>query len=133
MTFTDDNLTKVLAGTKTQTRRRVTENDWIARASGEMCWDFRYGESVAWVGGSDRHRFRVGQIVVVQPGRGQRAVGHIRITEICYCARACDLSADDTHAEGFASVEEFRETYARLNGRAVLDRSCWALTFELVT
>src|SRR5947209_5863655 len=59
------------------------------------------------------------------------AVGRITITVIRYCSRASDISESDAWAEGFATVEEFRGGYGRLNGAAARDESCWALTLIL--
>jgi hypothetical protein len=73
----------------------------------------------------------VGRSYAVQPGRGKRAVGRIEITAIRYCARAGDITLDDAIAEGFATAEDFRETYASINGVGAMERPCWALTFRL--
>lgn len=141
----------VLAGRKTQTRRIVKP--------GEACRD---GMSVAktWsnvVLGTTGHRawepyylkWQVGRTYAVQPGRGKKAVGRIRITEIRR-ERLQEISLEDVLAEGVGiringelypiTVRDVaHEEFARLWGsihtkpgtRWQDDPETWALTFEL--
>jgi hypothetical protein len=126
MLFKPELVTKILAGEKTQTRRVVKLGD---TSLGIM---FRYDGRKDQVRSGHRLRWRVNDTYALQPGRGKHAVGRICITAIRYCARASDISEGDARAEGFATEEEFREVYGRLNGVGALNRPCWALTFAVV-
>jgi hypothetical protein len=124
MLFKPELVAKILAGEKTQTRRVVKDGDerWpLAEFSDSPISSVRRNGRCLW---------KAGRVYAVQPGRGKHAVARIRITAIRYCERAGDISEADGRAEGFATVEEFRETYARINGVGAVERPCWALTFE---
>ena len=97
---------QVLDGTKTQTRRLVKP--------GEECRD-RITVSKYWISrfkfmpseGADllswtymNPKWQAGRIYAVQPGRGQKAVGRIRITEIRR-ERLQDISEEDAQREGW--------------------------------
>lgn len=115
----------VLAGKKTQTRRPVRPHH-------------------------SEHHFRVGQSVAVQPGRGQKAVGRILLTDVVRQA-VTEISLVDAVREGFRGTADFARTWLALYDTAyrealehatdpeVLDRftarfaghEVWVLTFEL--
>jgi hypothetical protein len=126
MLFTPALVAKILAGEKTQTRRVVKPvfERWPIEHVGLR--------PISSVRRNGRYLWRVGRVYAVQPGRGKHAVARIRITAIRYCARAGDISEADARAEGFESVAQFREVYAKINGAAALERPCWALTFAAV-
>ena len=76
---------QVLDGTKTQTRRLVKESEkcwddvtvarlWIAEVVGHDAW------TRVWT--PYNIKWQVGRTYAVQPGRGKKAVGRIRITKI---------------------------------------------------
>lgn len=117
---------QVLAGEKTQTRRVVKPGDerWPLA-------EFSTG-AISQVRRNGRCLWKVGRVYSVQPGQGKCEVARIRITAIRYCERAGDISEVDARAEGFATVEEFRAVYGRINGVGALERPCWALTFALI-
>lgn len=128
---------KVLSGEKTQTRRAVkpthmvTEGIFISPALGRLI----PGVSVPAVQSdpSWRDLWHVGHTYALQPGRGKTAVGRVEITEIRYCEQAAAISPEDAIAEGFATPDEFRDVYGRINGAGALERPAWAITFKLVT
>jgi hypothetical protein len=104
MLFTPGNCEKILVGTKTQTRRRYRDgydHTFTPYVADTLRFEFADGDLVERVGASDRDRFRVGQSVPVQPGRGKYTIARIRIAAIRYCERAGDISEADAHAEGF--------------------------------
>lgn len=140
MLFRPESVAKILADEKTMTRRAVKPDDctpcpWKAAADDwfplTIAWDD--GEEVsAVIGDGPRLRYGVGKTYSVQPGRGKAAVARVEITEIRYCERAASISEQDAIAEGFATPEEFRDVYGRINGVGALERPAWALTFRLV-
>jgi hypothetical protein len=123
MLFKPELVEKILAGEKTQTRRAANQGEALSRHKDGGVGVRRLNDHYRWVAG---HTY------AVQPGRGKHGVARIEITAIRYCARASDISESDAHAEGFASADEFREVYARINGIDALDKPCWALTFMKV-
>jgi hypothetical protein len=122
---------KILSGEKTQTRRiRKPEHDISAA---ETCIFAYRPYRILW---------EVGHKYAVQPGRGQKNVGHIRITSL-RCENIQDITEADAIAEGCAAVyhNTAREVYARLwntvhkvNPANWWDENpqVWVLTFELV-
>lgn len=127
MLFKPELVARILAGEKTQTRRvnRGEDTAWregvYPQTDPPIVRLYRRGH-ILWA---------VGRSYALQPGRGKHAVGRIRITAIRYCARASDISESDARAEGFATAEEFREVYARINGTGSLEQPCWMLCFSL--
>lgn len=97
----------VLNGDKTQTRRiikpgeyamvRIYEGyEWQEAADADT-WPFC--DIVSVHTSSGRVKWVVGKDYAVQPGRGKKAVGRIRVTRI-WRERVQDITEDDAHAEG---------------------------------
>lgn len=94
----------VLDGKKTQTWRRAKDGDGVT---------YSFAAHPGWHGidavqrldkhGELRLKWKVGQVLSVQPGRGKKGVGHIRITEIIERFPA-QLSLGDLEAEGLGGV-----------------------------
>jgi hypothetical protein len=125
MIFTEPLHSLVLAGRKTQTRRPVQASDvWQPNA---------YTGEITMVQSRPhyRTRFYVLHDYAVQPGRGKKSTGRIRITRIRYVAQAMDISEADARAEGFETPEQFREKWREMYGEIALACPCWALDFEL--
>lgn len=132
----------VLSGTKTQTRRpkrpfeELSNHDYGTRCvrvvmrhhQAQYLENPRIGRYGIW-----HTKWRVGGIYAVQPGRGKPGVGRIQLNHIGEVERAGDLTEADALAEGFASVEEFREVYAKMHGEQALEEPCWVLHFERVS
>lgn len=137
MQFTLENAKLVMEGKKTQTRRIVKDGD------GADC--YATGEIIQVCNRNNRVRWCVGDKVAVQPGRGKKSLGRIRITAIRR-ERVQDISNEDASAElGFGrgtlgdamSYQLFAELwdsiYAGQPGKQWVDNpEVWALTFEVV-
>lgn len=83
----------VLDGKKTQTRRIVKPGEELvgfAPGMPRISYSVIKGNHVKW---------KIGRTYAVQPGRGKKAVGRIRITDIRQ-ERLRNISHDDIEAEG---------------------------------
>jgi len=107
---------QVLDSTKTQTRRLVKEGDygWVCGDNGKKPPLLQLSHSEVISGG--RLRWQRGRTYAVQPGRGKKAVGRIRITGIRR-ERLQSISFRDRRAEGIErapqigkDTETIRET-----------------------
>jgi hypothetical protein len=94
----------VLAGRKTQTRRRFKS------------WD------------SESCRYKVGRTYAVQDGRGRPALGRILILSVAP-VRVEDLDGEDAIGEGFGSQAEFWHWWELRYG--VRHGWCWRIEFEV--
>ena len=106
---------------KTQTWRLLTEADELIRQDGEVVEVTRNG----------RRRFRVGQTYAVQPGRGKRSIGRIRLLWIIH-RKPFDLRMDDLLAEGFTNGHAFYEAIENYYGPDARFMQGVSLVFELV-
>ncbi len=88
----------VLDGRKTQTRRIKKGDEWAANWRGRNV-EFRGGEIAVICVGFGRAKWQVGRTYALQPGRGQPAIGRIRIVRIRR-ERVQDISEEDALAEG---------------------------------
>lgn len=105
MIFQPDFAQLVLAGKKTQTRRRVKPH--------ESC------------------RYAPGRTYAVQDGRGRPALGRIRVLSVEQ-VRVTQLSPEDALAEGFAKPHLFWEWWTARYGD-IRDEWCWRIEFEVAT
>jgi hypothetical protein len=146
---------KVMSGVKTQTRRLAKPGDRLRTVENP------FGGYIvqAVLSASGKPRYQVGQTYAVQPGRGQKGLARIRITNI----RREDvrqISAQDAKAEGFESPLDFLRLWVNLHdpsitlsfqarakdakhsgnaqavidllaSRSAVDYDAWALTFQL--
>lgn len=104
---------RILDGKKTVTRRRLTHR------------------------GGRELRYKVGGVYAIQPGRGKRHIGHIRVTQVS----AEPLGMLDDHgegwnagevlAEGFASLEAFQRYWAVLHGEYDPEELVARISFEV--
>jgi hypothetical protein len=112
---------KVIARQKTQTRRIVKPNESAIRG--------RYNKITSVMSG-DRTKWRVGGSYAVQTGRGKGQIARVRLT----CIRSERLSRirqADAQAEGFASRQEFLQTWDTIHGANSREVRVWVLEFEL--
>lgn len=111
---------EVLDGRKRQTRRPVKPWDRAMHIdkNGRVNRYWHPGVSIHRVVNEgydrDRTRFEVGKTYAVQPGRGQKSIGRIRLLEIRR-ERLQEISLEDIEAEGITTPEEF----ARIWGEAI--------------
>lgn len=119
----------VLEGKKTQTWRRFKEHDRLKRQDGDDL-----GKVLAVMKCGHRHRY-IGQVLSVQPGRGKRGIGKIRITDIIV-REPWELEDYDIIAEGFEDTAGFMGVLKRLYGLASTAEAVYlpgySLVFELV-
>jgi len=136
---------QVLKGTKTQTRRLVKPGELFKIDDPPYNpWPFSPTVLKDW-----RLKWRVGKTYAVQPGRGKKAVGRIRITEIRR-ERLQDISTQDIFAEGIGiewdgmfypittpdvAIEQFVRLWdgihVKPNTRWHDDPDVWVLSFEI--
>jgi hypothetical protein len=83
----------------------IREPGWI---TGDLCIEYEETRTVKW---------KVGNTYAVQPGRGKRAVAHMRITDIRR-EDVRDISDEDVQAEGFYSKFEFLQTWCQMHDKA---------------
>lgn len=120
---------EVLSGRKTQTRRLEKSGDFMT-PSGNIV----YGESINT---TLIPRFVVGKEYPAQPGRGKKAAGRIRITEIRN-ERLQAISEADAIAEGVENIETYRNLWDSIyDGQPQkqwdANPMVWVITFEVVT
>lgn len=125
--FSPDMLELVLSGKKTQTRRRWTIGETIIQETDGV---------ETWITGAfdvkGRSKWRLGNTYAVQPGRGKKGVGRVRIISI-RIERFCDISQADAEAEGFTDPAGFFAKIRELYGADFdLTAPCWVLEFRLV-
>lgn len=139
MIFTPENCKKVLSGQKTMTRRVVKDGERLLETA-RMRW-----VDIA-LNGRDMMKWVVGRTYAVQPGRGKKAVGRMKIAAIRR-ERLGDISEADCIAEGidptkpynwgFTSRARFRELWISLYGDDPVkgweaNPDVWVISFELV-
>jgi hypothetical protein len=111
---------------KRQTRRRAKLSECLRTG--------QHGQDVIWrvdPDGNWKPLYWVGQVLAVQPGRGQAAIGRIRIRAVRE-AYPGGIDAAGLLAEGFATKDQFLDLYRQMHeGTKALD-PCWVLTFEVV-
>lgn len=139
MIFTPENCELVLSGAKTMTRRVVKPGE-EARFRGDTLYD--HTGMVKW---------QVGRTYAIQPGRGKKSVGRIKITAIRR-EKVQDISEEDSSAEGagrphrfddnlymtYLSFRDgFRQVWSGLYGNDPVkgweaNPDVWVISFELV-
>jgi hypothetical protein len=111
MIFKPDLAQKVLAGEKTVTRRICSQNP----------------RSPWW---RERCALEPGHDYAVQPGRGQAAIGRVRVLAVQRELLSMrSLSLHDALAEGFESVSRFRAAWEQINPKAV-EAEVWRIEFD---
>ncbi len=110
MIFSPDLATLVLAGGKTQTRRRVYYD--------------RDGRRLACT-------YSAGRDYAVQDRRGGRSLGRIKVLEVERVA-TFPISLTDAGAEGFDSPAAFETRWIALYGQSP-PGECWRIAFELLS
>ncbi len=111
MIFKADLAAKVMVGEKTVTRRMPSDNP----------------RSPWW---REECRYRVGQVVAVNPGRGVTNIGHIRLTTV-ELVELGHLDDAEARREGFASAAEFERLWTEMHGSYDPELCLWRLAFEV--
>jgi hypothetical protein len=103
---------RVMAGTKTVTRRQMSDNPrspWFAGSCG----------------------IKVGQSYAVCPGRGKHAIGRVVVTDVRKAVLG-DIDAHEAWLEGFADLLGFVTAWALINGGDFRsDERVWRVEFEV--
>lgn len=103
---------KVVDGEKTATRRAVSDNPrspWRRKS-------LRYLEGMSFA---------------VQPGRGAHGIAKAVVTKRAV-EHLCAVTPADARKEGFATREEFVETWTKINGSFDPDELVHVIEFEIV-
>ena len=74
--------------------------------------------------------YKVGRTYGVTCRRYQKSQAHIQILK-AQQQRLCDISLADVKAEGFNTLEEFKETWIKINGSWNPDQTVTAYKFQL--
>ena len=134
MSFRPDAAQMCLDGRKTETRRLAKRHDFIrvkmvnGRAIKELV-------NVVWDGKICQHRgkvvYRVGDIISILPGRGKRAVGKVRCTDIEHEPLLCITDKDVTR-EGVepATRKEYLRVWQKLHPRGPDNPMVRVIQFE---
>lgn len=116
MIFKPELAAKIVAGEKTATRRRLSENPrspWFV----------------------DRCRYSVGQEFTVNPGRGVRRACSAAVTAV-YKQRLGEMRPRDAELEGFEFLHggdgSFHEAWGGINGEVDPDEEVWVVEFVLI-
>jgi hypothetical protein len=125
----------VLNGTKTETRRICKPGGWLAAS-------LLGAPQAVYVGRlpHERLKWMVGRTYAIQQGRGQKAIGRIRLLEIRQ-ERLQDIDEAGAVAEGCqadvhaTALNYYRALWDTLHGsrdeRWTANPLCWVLRFEL--
>lgn len=91
----------------------------------------RKGETVdgRWV--DEPCRYKKGKDYAVQPGRGKKAIGRIRVVSVIAEALH-QLDDEEIRLEGFDSRRDFEEAWKRITGQSSYLDPVWRIEFELV-
>ncbi len=120
---------KVMAGEKTQTRRLVREGESVdilrkgyhVRLYEDFPFRLREGDAIVAVHHpSGRIKWqaydREWRTYSVQPGRGRKQIGRVKILAIDYEEDVGNVSEEDALAEGFASPDDFVDAWRQMHG-----------------
>ncbi|HRQ41846.1 MAG TPA: ASCH domain-containing protein [Chloroflexota bacterium] len=105
----------ILNDKKTETRRQINP--------GEKLLDNPKRVEV-----NGRVKWQVGRSYAIQPGRSQKAVGRIRITDIKMQPPG-QMQTEDARAEGFPSLDDFWQTWLQIHKHFDPDLAFWVITF----
>lgn len=106
MIFAPSLAQRILDGQKTVTRRRLTH---------------RGGREI---------RYKVGGVYAIQPGRGKRHIGHLRVLDV-FAEPLTWVDESEASLEGFESSETFKRYWAVLHGKYDPGEIVARISFEL--
>lgn len=113
MNFQPELAAKVMAGTKTVTRRACSDNP----------------RSPWW---RERCSLHVHRDYAVCPGRGKVAIGRVRILTVGRQPLGVRLSQDEARREGFPYPEAFEEIWRAMHGGWDARTLVWRVEFEAI-
>lgn len=113
ITFKPELAEKVMSGTKTVTRRPVSDNP----------------RSPWW---RERCRYEPGKDYAVQPGRGVKAIGRATVVSV-RLERLGDIDGREAEREGFRDLTEFVCAFTAINGHYRADALVWRVELRAVT
>lgn len=116
MIFRPELAAAIIDGRKTVTRRKRTGDNPTGKPGG-------------WV--DDPCRYRAGHTYAVQPGRGKRGIGRIRVLSV-RPEFMHELTDDEIRREGFESRADFERTWRSIHGAGSYLDLVWRIEFEVV-
>lgn len=112
MNFNPRLAAKVLDGTKTVTRRRLSDNP----------------RSPWW---REECRYMVGRDYAVCPGRGESAIGRIKILDVRKQRLGAALQGTEPYLEGFQLATGFKRVWKEMHGSFDHEELVWRVRFEV--
>ena len=112
MIFRRELAEQILAGEKTATRRRMSDNP-------RSPW-FR-----------EKCAYEFGQVFAVQPGRGKKRIGDARVTAV-YSQSLYAIANFQAREEGFEDRYKFFAAWAEINGDCDTGELVHVIEFEVV-
>jgi len=112
---------EIMAGEKTVTRRPIKSTETAV---------FAPEGNIDAVLVNGRRKWVVGKCYGIQPGRGQKAKGLIKITRIDH-QPLVDITEAGALAEGFSDRDRFLDKWREIHGS--LDHKVWVIEFVLAS
>lgn len=112
---------KILDGKKIQARQLAQKGDTFS------CTEENWG---VWQE-NGYCKCYIGQLLSLWPIDGKRQRGHTIVTNI-HLERLGNISEADAHAEGYASVQEYIDTWRKIYGEWIPNQEVWVVGFEYV-
>jgi hypothetical protein len=106
----------ILEDKKTETRRLIGPDEKLL-------------DNPKRIEANGRTKWQVGHSYAVQPARGKRAVGRIRMIAISIQALG-HINAEEALAEGFQTLDAFRQAWIQIHGCFDPELVVWVLTFS---
>ena len=125
MLFKPELAQKIVAGQKTQTRRLVHPDDFSDETLVRRWKPNRSNPTTTMI------RWGVGRTYAICPGRGKPQIGRILILNI-RSEYINSITEADARREGFASRQEFLDTFKSINPKSKPDDRVWVIDFKHV-
>lgn len=116
MIFSPDLAEKIMRGEKTETRRPRTGENPTGKLGG-------------WI--NNPCRYQPGRTYAVQPGRGKKSIGRIRVLSVLPEVLH-EMTDESFRREGFANAQEFQAKWLSLYRRGNWLDPVWTIRFEVV-
>ena len=124
MIFKKEFISKIINGTKTQTRRLKKHGSYLR---GEIVYETHIKDGIT----EKKIKWKRGKDYTVQAGRGKKGLLKITITKIRK-QKLLDITEQDAKAEGFKNVNEFLKEFSKIYGSKIvkLNPETWVLNFK---